>query len=146
MKSRDRSYLPPATTLRRGYKQKTRSNDWMSHRKPLIFTQESFSSPFKMFYNSVGRFPPIPRRLRHASHVAISDLFIPPETHHRFFGCIQFFPALAIDSFYRFAELKMFMSVFIRRVYSPSSMGLKTRSTVIPTADNDIKVQISGCN
>lgn len=52
---RDRSYLGIATSLRRGYKQKTNSNDWMSHRKPLIFTQYSSSSPFERFYNSAGR-------------------------------------------------------------------------------------------
>lgn len=60
----EESSLILSQALRRGYKQNTRSNDWMSHRKPLIFTQESFSSPFEMFYNSVGRSPPIPRRLR----------------------------------------------------------------------------------
>lgn len=77
----------------------------MSRRKPLIFTQESFSILYEMFYNSVGRSPQSPGA--YASRVAISDLFIPPETHDRFFGCIWFFPALAIDGFYRFAELKI---------------------------------------
>lgn len=69
-----------------GYKQKVNSNDWMSHRKPLIFTRDSFSWLFeKVLYLGRENFSPRSPGA-YASRVAISDLFIPPETHDRFFG------------------------------------------------------------
>lgn len=148
MKSRDRSYLPPATTLRRGYKQKARSNDWMSHRKPLIFTQESFSS-FEMLYNSVGRSARSPGA--YASRIAISDLFIPPETHDRFFGCIQFFSDVRNRWLLSLCGAKnVYVGFHTLRIQSKSD-GVENKIDShkrysIPTADNDIKVQISGCN
>lgn len=68
------------------YKQKAHFNDSMSDRKPLIFTRDSFSLLFGMFYTSRISCPSLPGRGAYASRVAISDLFIPPETHDRFLG------------------------------------------------------------
>lgn len=55
-----------ATSLRRGCKQKTPSNDWMSHRKPIIFTHDSFAHLLKGFITRSGDLPdpqaPTPRR------------------------------------------------------------------------------------